>query len=126
MQDFGQDWAFESSRVQDYYQNSMLCIALDDTLGDNQGFLSVANMSSKDAIAIPSKIDDSEKNPMKSGVAGCQQEYFYVRKFPKVSVRSRLYLEQTWLDPSGGLIVATNCPLQGRVPPLGVSETPQI
>ncbi|PVH85736.1 HET-domain-containing protein [Cadophora sp. DSE1049] len=52
IQDSHGDWAYESSQMLNYYQNSSLTIALDDTPGDEQGFLDIVRASDDDAVQV--------------------------------------------------------------------------
>ena len=53
IQDSHDDWVYESSQMLKYYQSSSLTIALDDTAGDEQGFLDVFRTSDDDAVQVP-------------------------------------------------------------------------
>ncbi|PMD40654.1 HET-domain-containing protein, partial [Hyaloscypha variabilis F] len=60
MQDSRDDWDYESGRMQEYYTNATLTIALDDTEGDHQGFLNRLRLSDKTATAIPFNISEPD------------------------------------------------------------------
>jgi len=53
LQDSLEDWDHESGRMQEYYTNAILTIALDDTEGDHLGFLDRLRLSDKAAVAVP-------------------------------------------------------------------------
>jgi hypothetical protein len=53
LQDSYEDWEMESALMQEYYQNAMLTIAIDDSPGDHCDFLNRARDSNSSTITIP-------------------------------------------------------------------------
>ncbi len=56
------DWAVESSKMLNYYENSCCTIALDDSSGDEQGFLDVIRTSDDDAAQVSCQISSPYSN----------------------------------------------------------------
>jgi hypothetical protein len=63
LQDAYDDWDNSSSKIQEYYMNTILTIALDDTGGDHHGSLDRHRLSDENVFAVPffsiSGIDES-------------------------------------------------------------------
>jgi hypothetical protein len=64
LQDAYDDWDNDSNRMQEYYMNAILTIALDDTKGDHHGFLDRHRLSDENVFVVPfcsiSGVDESE------------------------------------------------------------------
>lgn len=53
LQDAYDDWDNDSSRMQEYYMNAILTIALDGTKGDHNGFLDRHRLSGENVFVAP-------------------------------------------------------------------------
>ncbi|KAL2076233.1 hypothetical protein VTL71DRAFT_1176 [Oculimacula yallundae] len=68
LQDSREDWLSESSHMLDYYRHSSLTIALNDTAGDEHGFLQVLRTPETHSIMVPVEVtvpDDGANNSVK-------------------------------------------------------------
>jgi hypothetical protein len=81
LQDSYKDWEMESALMQEYYQNSILTIALDTTPGDHCGFLNRVRELNSSSISIPFQSTRINGAPSESDKASLPVEQVFLRYF---------------------------------------------